>query len=166
MIVRPGPGLERLVGEDTPVMAEVDSTRRHGDRRHLAAFALVGLVIGIGVGVGLGAATRSTQASPAAPSGPGRSPSSPSTTTATGASGNGLTAVRGTVVSLTGQRFDLREPGGVDVTVVLTAKTHFGNKNHLDGASDLGAGSKVVVHGTTSGSTLTAKRVVIVSSPG
>jgi hypothetical protein len=146
-------------------MAEVDSTRRHGDRRNMVAFALVGLVIGIGVGVGLGAATRPTPASATAGSGPGGS-RIPTTTTTSGTSGSGLTAVHGTVTSLTGQQFALREPGGVDVTVMLTAKTHFGNKNHTDGEADLSAGSKVVVHGMTSGSTLTAKRVVIVSSPG
>jgi hypothetical protein len=166
MIPVRGPASVRLVDEDAPVMAEVDSTRRHGDRRHMMAFALVGLVIGIGVGVGLGAATRPTPASATAARGPGGSRSSPTTTAAPGTSGNGLTAVHGTVMSLTGQRFELREPGGIDVTVVLTEKTHFGNKNHTDGEADLSGGSRVVVHGMTSGSTLTAKRVVIVSSSG
>ena len=78
MIPVRGPASVRLVDEDAPVMAEVDSTRRHGDRRHMVAFALVGLVIGIGVGVGLGAATRPTPASATAARGPGGSRSSAS----------------------------------------------------------------------------------------
>ena len=50
--------------------------------------------------------------------------------------------------------------------VVVTAATHFGNKTHTEGEADLSVGSKVTVHGTASGSAITAKRVVIASTAG
>jgi len=156
----------RLLKEDGPVKAELDSRPRPGRRRRVLVFAIVGLILGIGGGLGLGAATRTTQASATAGRTGGETGPSRTTTTAPGASSDGLSAVHGTVTGLTGQGFELRQPGGVDVTVVLTAGTHFGNKTHTDGQGDLSEGSKVTVHGTASGSRITAKRVVIESTSG
>jgi hypothetical protein len=88
-----------------------------------------------------------------------------SATPASKAAGNGG-AVRGRVTAVAADSLTLRVRGGTTMTVLLGAKTRYGNKAHPGSRADLRAGETVRVTGDTSGATVSAKRVVIVSGGG
>lgn len=74
-------------------------------------------------------------------------------------------AVRGRVLAVGADRLTLRVRG-TTMTVLLGAGTRYGNKNHPGSKADLRVGETVRVVGDTSGTTITAKRVVIVAGGG
>ncbi len=75
-------------------------------------------------------------------------------------------AVRGRVMALSAESLTLRVRGGTTMNVLLGAKTRYGNNAHPASRADLRVGETVRVVGDTSGATVTAKRVVIVSGGG
>ncbi|MEO7016747.1 MAG: DUF5666 domain-containing protein [Leifsonia sp.] len=79
-------------------------------------------------------------------------------------SGNQVAMVRGTITSISGDTWTIDTQRGASVTVQVTSSTQFGTPNQTQSASDFAVGDGVIVLGTRSGNTVTAIRVLGLSS--
>ncbi len=79
-------------------------------------------------------------------------------------SGNQVAVVRGTITSISGDSWTIDTQRGVSITVQLTSSTEFGTPNQSQSASDFAVGDEVIVLGSRSGDTVTAIRVLGLSS--
>jgi hypothetical protein len=79
-------------------------------------------------------------------------------------SGNQLTVVRGTITSISGSTWTVDTQRGVSLTVQVTSSTQFGTPVQAGSASDFVVGQEVIVVGSRSGDTVTADRVLDLTS--
>ncbi|NEN05751.1 hypothetical protein G3T36_07680 [Diaminobutyricibacter tongyongensis] len=79
-------------------------------------------------------------------------------------SGNQLTVVRGTITSISGSTWTVDTQRGVSLTVEVTSSTQFGTPVQSGSASDFAVGQEIIVVGSRSGDTVTADRVLDLTS--
>ena len=75
-----------------------------------------------------------------------------------------LAAVRGTITSISGDTWTIDTQRGASITVQTTSTTEFSTPNQTQSATDFAVGDEVIVLGTRSGDTVTAIRVLGLSS--
>ena len=75
-----------------------------------------------------------------------------------------IAMVRGTITSISGDTWTIDTQRGVSLSVQVTSSTEFGTPNQTQSASDFAVGDEVIVLGARSGDTVTAIRVLGVSS--
>lgn len=79
-------------------------------------------------------------------------------------SGSQLAVVRGTIMDISGSTWTIDTQKGVTVTVEVSSSTQFGTPNQSESASDFAVGQEVIVLGSRSGDTVTAVRVLDLST--
>lgn len=79
-------------------------------------------------------------------------------------SGSQTVMIRGTITSISGNTWTIDTQRGASVTVQVDTSTEFGTQNQTESASDFAVGDGVIVLGTRSGDTVTAIRVLGLSS--
>lgn len=125
----------------------------------VATVAVAALVIGGGVGAGVALADHSS-------SGPASAGASASPTPAATPSEQKNKGVHGKIVTASADKLTVREGNGTVVTVLITAKTHFGSKKRPAKLADLVPGVRVTVIGPLSGTTVSARRIVPAMAKG
>ena len=154
-------------------------------KRHGLAFAISTLVLSIVVLIGIftagafavaGVVTRvgermishsvPHQAQPGVPGMPGM-PGRPDDGSGKGNGGGmqqGQALVRGTIASISGDTWTIDRENGASVDVKVTTSTVFGTPGQSSSKSDFTTGDEVVVIGSRSDGTLTAKRILKLDS--
>jgi hypothetical protein len=76
----------------------------------------------------------------------------------------GHALVRGTIASISGETWTIDRENGASVDVKVTTSTVFGTPGQSSSKSDFATGDEVVVIGSRSDGTLTAKRILKLDS--
>ncbi len=136
-------------------------------RRHRTPLVAVGVVLAA-IGVGAGVAVAASGGSGGLAVGTGIVASTPSAAAPAPTDGssarNGAHVIRGTITAVTPTGWTVHTKAGQTVTVVVGPKTHFGTKAAPQSRAQLTIGSPVAVAGVSSGDTITATRVALVTS--